>query len=98
MTNLINQITKLAMIPVAFAGFIELNYILAKTEAELIRKNGGKIMPVIQPWITIYDDNKDGNPDKTIVAMRGGPFGAYGVIYERKPTQKEINKYFEERK
>ncbi len=93
MTNLKDKIKNNVILPLAVAGFIGLNYMLAKTESEIIKKNGGKIMPVIQPWITVYDINKDGNPDKTIVAMRGGPLGAYGVILERKPTQEEVDFY-----
>lgn len=47
----------------------------------------------VQPYIWIYDTDRDGTPDRTVVGYRGGVAGAIPVIWERKPTQEEIDFY-----
>ncbi len=92
MKTLKDFLMPLAVVAVV-AGVVGLSYIFAKKEAEIIKENGGKTMPSIQPWITVYDNDGDGEPDKTMVGILGGPAGQYKLIYDRKPTQKEINWY-----
>lgn len=67
---------------------------LAFGGAEIDKRHGGikytesgSVLPV-----TIYDSNKDGNPDFTTVGMVTLPMGSV-IYYNRDPTQEEIN-YF----
>lgn len=79
--------------PLVLTGFIGINLLGAHLQNKVLEANHGKVMPEIQPWRWIYDDNNDGNPDRTIEAYVGGPGGAIRYMITREPTKEEINWY-----
>jgi len=73
----INKLTKIA-VPLIVTGLMGLG---AHAMNKGIESNGGKTMPRVQPCVWVYDTDKDGNPDKTIIGLK------------REPTKEEINWY-----
>ena len=73
----------------AVMGVIAFNYIGANHAS---KSNGYRAMPRIQPWIFLYDLDRDGEADETMVSV-GGPWGGCRATYTRDSTEEEREWY-----